>query len=313
MDWVTARAGAYGVGYLSPHSALGAVAIPPYPGAAGFPGVAASDGNIYSWDTSTADFKNLNAIGLQLWNESHAVDPSLGGEAQAGSSAWDYQFRQNGRANSIGVPLPFPNMDQWQAFFPAYTEHATVRDLAPGDYPFDQCANYRPDGLQAIAAMESKYRQYGENDVVSGGITKAQMRVNIMIDYNNEAAKFGCSSIPFPEAVGKVVTNETYAPVPVIGPPVNTFTPADGGPPVVLVDDGSNAPPYDPNNPPPRPPTVIPDEPNVSVDDGGGNDGTGGTGGTGGGGPSSGTSGSVSFGLIAALAVGAFLLTRNRR
>lgn len=191
--------------------------LPTYPGVDGFPLQFDSTGRSFRPDVNTSDFKNLNAAGLKIWNESHAVDPTLGG-APYGSAAWQYQFVQNGKANSISVPLPFPQMIGLEDYFPKYTAGATVVDFAPGENVLSKCDQYKADGALAVADFKLKYGAYGDTDILPGTvITKAQGITNVKVNYNQEAQAHGCTVLPFPEAAGmSTVAAE---------PPVNTNPP----------------------------------------------------------------------------------------
>lgn len=193
------------------------MAIPPYPSLAGFPVQWDSTGTIrFRPDPNSADVRNIDAFGLALWNESHAVDPSLGG-APYGSPQWDYQYRQNGRANSVGAPLPFPAMVGWESYFPAYKADATKEDTAPGETPFNQCDNYRKDGDLALADFRLKHPGLALSATVPGTVaTRQQIEDNIRIDYNEAAKAFGCANVPYPEVQGK--TRVVADPPPVVVP-----------------------------------------------------------------------------------------------
>lgn len=189
--------------------------IPPYPGLAGFPRQFDQTGRLIPLQ-NTADTQNLNAAGLKIWNEAHAVDPTLGG-APYGSPGWTYQFQQNGRANSIGVPLPFPDMAGWETFFPAYKSDSTKEDFAPGETPFDQCQQYFSDGNLAVGTFNLKWASLGEGDYLPGTrLTKALARQNVKIDTRNAAIAYGCTNLPFPEVAGLALAPEgaTYNPPP---------------------------------------------------------------------------------------------------
>lgn len=202
------------------------MAIPPYPGLAGFPRQFDSTGRLIPLQP-TADILNLSKAGEKIWNEAHAVDETLGGSAAYGTPAWEWQFTQNGRANSIGVPLPFPQMIGWDTFFPAYKSDSTKQDFAPGETPFDQCSQYFSDGNLAVGSFNLKWSSLGEGDYLPGTkLTKAQARDNVKIDTRLAAIAFGCTSLPFPEVAGKTLAPEgaTYNPP----PPPATLT--DGAP-----------------------------------------------------------------------------------
>lgn len=202
------------------------MAIPPYPGLAGFPRQFGMNGRLIPLNP-TADVLNLNAAGEKIWNEAHAVDPSLGGTAAYGTPAWEYQFVQNGRANSIAVPLPFPQMIGWDIYFPGYKADSTKQDIAPGETPFDQCANYFTDGNLAVGSFNLKWAALGEGDYLPGTrLTKAMARDNVKIDTRTAAMAYGCTNLPFPEVAGKTLAPEgaTYNPP----PPPATLT--DGAP-----------------------------------------------------------------------------------
>lgn len=290
MDYRVARAGAAGIGLLYDMPSL--AGVPRLTPTSVAPGQVVFD-------------PALQAYAQKLYTQAYDEVDALGGDIDTfGSPAFQAAYKWNGTLWSIGVSIPFPTV--LPEHFPGL-----VGGKAPGEIPFDQCANYRTDGLNELAVFEAKYKAYGENDVVSGGITKKEMRLNIKKAYNDESAAHGCSSIPFPEAVGWVPVAEHYPEVPTISPtPVNTFTPADGGPPVVLVDDGSNVPLDDPYTPPPRPPTVIPDPndttPNTSTGPDDSSSGPVTTTPTGSGGASS------MWGLLALGGVALLLLRRKR-
>jgi hypothetical protein len=212
-------------------------------------------------DPNTADTKNLLAAGLRIWNESHAVDPSLGGpDAPYNSPAWRYQFQQNGKANSIGVPLPFPNMIGWEAYFPAYKPDATKQEVAPGEAPFNQCDNYRKDGDLALADFRLKNPGLSMSDVVPGTVaTRAQIEDNIKINYNAAAKAYGCTRIPYPEADGKTVVQADPPPVVTPRPKPNTLngeplpeSPATTGGPYTA-DAGAGSPDVPPGPAPSNP------------------------------------------------------------
>ena len=224
-----------------------------------------------AWDV------HLQTAAQKIFDQAYADVAQLGGVGAYGSPGWVRAWQANGAAWSIGSTLPFPDVAPFD--FPMPQEGP-----APGEIPFDQCANYRPDGESAIGHLKLKYANAPAGAIVSGGLTLAELITNTMISYNDEAARFGCRNVPFPEAAGLVPKPENYAPVPVVGPPVNTFTPEDGGPPVVLVDDGSNVPTGDPAGPPPPPPLPIPD-PTPTPPGGGDSSGGPDAGGPSGGGP----------------------------
>lgn len=200
------------------------MAIPPYPGLAGFPRQFDQTGRLLTI-AATPDNLNLNAAGEKIWNAAHAVDPTLGG-APFGTPGWTFQFTENGKANSIGVPLPFPQMVGWETYFPAYKADSTKQDAAPGETPFDQCSQYFADGNLAVGTYNLKWSALGEGDYLPGTrLTKAQGRTNVKIDTRNAAIQFGCTNLPFPEVAGLTLAPEgaTYNP-----PPPATTT--DGSP-----------------------------------------------------------------------------------
>ena len=197
--------------------------IPTYPGLAGFPLQFANNGQSFRPDPNTQDTKNLNALGEKIWNESHAVDATLGGAAY-GSKEWTYQFVQNGKANAISVPLPFPNMLGWEAYFPKYGASPTQQDFAPGETPFNQCDNYKSDGNLAVADFLLRYSAYRDTDTLPGTvITKAQGVTNVKVEYNQEAQAHGCTTVPFPEAVGATRVAAEAPPTPKPTPKPNTL------------------------------------------------------------------------------------------
>jgi len=194
------------------------MAIPSYPSFAGFPTQFDATGRAYQVDPSSADAQNLDKIGRQIWDESHLVDPSLGGAA-FGTPQWTYQFQQNGKANSISVPLPFPNMVNVLTYFPQYGPNATKEDFAPGETPFDQCAQYKTDGATALVEFNTRYANVRDTDLLPGTvITKQQGVVNLKLDYNQASKAFGCSGLPFPEVDG--MTPVAADPPPVLPPPL---------------------------------------------------------------------------------------------
>lgn len=259
MDFRQARAGEYG-GMLGP--SLGVIPIPPYPSYTAYPNNYARDGNggFFRVDPSkNANAAMLDAYGRKLWNDAHTADAAFGSDLtppKPGTPRFELWFDWNGRANSVGVPLPFPQFPDVFTWWPAYAPNATPQDVAPGEFGTpDPCDEYRINGLRDISIVNQKWAAIPEGVVVSAGMTKQNMRDNIMLSYNAEATSRGCSTIPFPEAVGKTMTAESYPVGPSAPPtPVNTFTPNDGGPTVILDPDGSNVPPYMP----PPPPHVIP-------------------------------------------------------
>jgi len=253
MDFRSARAGEYG-------GMLGVIPIPPYPGYAAYPNNYARDGNggFFRVDPSkNANAAMLDSIGQKIWNDAHTADAAFGKDLTPptpGTPRWDLWFDWNGRANSIGVPLPFPQFPDAFTWWPAYAPNAAPQDVAPGEFGTpNPCDEYRINGLREISLLNQKFAAIPEGVVVTAGMTKEDMRVNIMLSYNEEAAAHACATTPFPEALGKQRKAEVYPIPPSVSPtPVNTFTPADGGPTVILDPDGSNVPPYMPP-PPPRP------------------------------------------------------------
>ena len=245
--------------------------IPPYPSFASWPRQFNQQGQLIAISTQNADIKNLDALGAKIWAEAHAVDPTLGGAAY-GSDAWRYQFEQNGRAASVGVPLPFPQMIGWDAYFPAYTATSTKQDAAPGETPFNQCDNYKKDGALALADFSLRYPNLRDTDLVPGTvITKAQAVTNIKVDYNQEAKAHGCTSIPFPEADGKTRVAAEPPPAPPPTPKPNTLngtpvdengTPATGGP---YPGDVNTPVPQGQSSPTGGGPTVIATNPNGPI------------------------------------------------
>lgn len=219
---------------------------PPYPGAAGFPRYFDASGRLYD-ASKRADFALLDAAGLKIWTDAHAEDARLfpgATDAPYGSERWSLHFKWNGQANSIATPLPFPNMIGWETYFPQYTATSTKQDHAPGETPFNQCDNYRTDGNTALADFGFRYAALAETDYIPGTrLTKAQARTNIKVEYNEAAKAYGCTTTPFPEALGATRMPENPPPVPTAttgGNKLNgqTITGAGDGP-YVAVDTGT--------------------------------------------------------------------------
>lgn len=233
------------------------IPVPPLPGADKYKNVAASlpDGwsrwpaNMVYYLTKTAEGRALVPVAQKIWSDAHNADPLPDTQIPAyGSDRYRLWMEWNGKAWSIGTPLPFPLFPDLDVYFPGYRFGATAAEVAPGEVPFNQCDNYRTDGNLQLADYGQRYAALADTDILPGTvITKAQGRMNIKVEYNDAAKAYGCTTVPFPEALGQ--TRMTAEPPPVvavdtgnadsgIGAPVpaGNSSPTGGGPVTVVRD-----------------------------------------------------------------------------
>ncbi len=221
--------------------------IPPLPGADKYKNVAAALPNGWSnWPANMAAYlqgptgRPLVTVAQQIWNQAHTADPLSWLDVPAyGSERWRTWFDFNGRAASIGVPLPFPNFPDADTYWPGYRPGATAAEVAPGEVPFNQCDAYHRDGAMAVADFNAKYSALGENDYLPGTrLRKWEGRDNTKLDTRNAAIAAGCPNPPFPEVAGQGVK-----PAGDIAPPATATTGEPNGNPNLTPKYADDVPP----------------------------------------------------------------------
>lgn len=190
------------------------------------------------WVRLTGYTKHPLAYVLELYdNGLAAVAASSGSIDTYQSPAWRAAWQANAAVWGVGHPLIFPTVNppgDFPVSFREFNDDGSVsyQPPAPGETPYDRCAEIRESAQRELWILEQNTAGLSDGDVVgSTGLTKAQMRRNIQLEFNATAATHGCAA-PFPNVTGPWTPEQPPPPASPPPPPPSAPPPPDvpGGP-----------------------------------------------------------------------------------